>query len=99
LFVDGLRFDVGQKLQERLHGRAGSVELTFHTAALPTVTATAPPPPANLLDAQRDARPRPALNAARLLPVWGAADVFLRPPPQALRRVGRSGAHRPTSRG
>jgi hypothetical protein len=43
LFVDGLRFDVGQKLQEALQGRVGGIELTSHTAALPTVTATAKP--------------------------------------------------------
>jgi hypothetical protein len=43
LFVDGLRFDVGQKLLEALQGRVGGIELTSHTAALPTVTATAKP--------------------------------------------------------
>jgi hypothetical protein len=43
LFVDGLRFDVGQTLQEALQGRVGGIELTSHTAALPTVTATAKP--------------------------------------------------------
>jgi hypothetical protein len=43
LFVDGLRFDVGQKLQEALQGHVGGIELTSHTAALPTVTATARP--------------------------------------------------------
>jgi hypothetical protein len=43
LFVDGLRFDVGQKLQEALQGRVGGIEMTSHTAALPTVTATAKP--------------------------------------------------------
>jgi hypothetical protein len=43
LFVDGLRFDIGQKLQEALQGRVGGIELTHHTAALPTVTATAKP--------------------------------------------------------
>jgi hypothetical protein len=43
LFVDGLRFDVGQKFQEALQGRVGRIELTSHTAALPKVTATAKP--------------------------------------------------------
>jgi hypothetical protein len=43
LFVDGLRFYVGQKLQEALQGHVGGIELTSHTAALPTVTATAKP--------------------------------------------------------
>ena len=36
----------------------------------------APEEPANLLDAQRDPRPRPALNAARLLSVWGGGRLF-----------------------
>jgi hypothetical protein len=43
LFVDGLRFDVGQKLRELLQGRVGGIDVTHHTAALPTVTATAKP--------------------------------------------------------
>ncbi|HXH08778.1 MAG TPA: hypothetical protein VNP04_03300 [Alphaproteobacteria bacterium] len=43
LFVDGLRFDVGQKLRELLQGRVGGIDVTYHTAALPTVTATAKP--------------------------------------------------------
>jgi hypothetical protein len=74
LFVDGLRFDVGQKLQERLHDRAGSVELTFHTAALPTVTATAKPavsPVAHKiagLTAGEDFRPSVADTAKDLTP-------------------------------
>ena len=32
---------------------------------------------ANLLDAQRAARPRPALNAAKLLPVCGGGGLLL----------------------
>src|ERR687897_1604216 len=36
----------------------------------------APEEPANLLDAQRHARPRPALKAARLLPRGGAGRLF-----------------------
>jgi hypothetical protein len=43
LFVDGLRFDVGQRLRELLKGRVGGIDVTHHTAALPTVTATAKP--------------------------------------------------------
>ena len=43
LFADGLRFDVGQKLKEMLEGRAKIVQLTSHTAALPSVTPTAKP--------------------------------------------------------
>jgi len=43
LFVDGLRYDIGQKLQEALQGRVGGLELSHYTAALPTVTATAKP--------------------------------------------------------
>ena len=36
----------------------------------------APEEPANLRDAQRDTRPRPALNAARLRPSGGAGRLF-----------------------
>jgi hypothetical protein len=37
----------------------------------------APEAPANLRDAQWDARPRPALNAARLRPGGGAGRLFV----------------------
>src|SRR5262249_26578553 len=43
LFADGLRYDVGQKLKAALEGRVGSIQVTHHTAALPTVTPTAKP--------------------------------------------------------
>ncbi|HZU37410.1 MAG TPA: BREX-1 system phosphatase PglZ type B, partial [Gemmataceae bacterium] len=43
LFADGLRFDIGQKLKAALEGKVGSIQLTHHTAALPTVTPTAKP--------------------------------------------------------
>ena len=44
LFADGLRFDVAQRLLERLRTRSGrSVDLSNRWAALPTVTATAKP--------------------------------------------------------
>lgn len=43
LFVDGLRFDVAQELRERLEGRVGGIDVTSHTTALPSVTATAKP--------------------------------------------------------
>ena len=43
LFVDGLRFDVGRRLTQRLNERGYSPELTTRLAALPTVTATAKP--------------------------------------------------------
>jgi hypothetical protein len=43
LFVDGLRFDLGQKLREALAGRGVSVRASHHFAALPTVTPTAKP--------------------------------------------------------
>jgi hypothetical protein len=36
----------------------------------------APEEPANLLDTQREARPRPALKAARLCPAWGTSRLF-----------------------
>ena len=41
LFVDGLRFDLGQRLSERLEARGCRVEVRHRWAAIPTVTATA----------------------------------------------------------
>ena len=43
LFVDGLRFDVGGLLQEKLEARELKVRLSHRIAPLPTVTATAKP--------------------------------------------------------
>src|SRR5262249_51990028 len=37
LFADGLRFDIGQKLKAALEGKVGSIQLTHHTTALPSV--------------------------------------------------------------
>lgn len=43
VFVDGLRYDLGQELAERLEGRGCRVRVGHRWAALPTVTATAKP--------------------------------------------------------
>ena len=43
LFVDGLRFDLAQRLAERLEGRGFRVDLGRRWAALPTVTGTGKP--------------------------------------------------------
>jgi hypothetical protein len=43
VFVDGLRFDLGQRLSERLEGRGCRVQIRHRWAATPTVTATAKP--------------------------------------------------------
>jgi hypothetical protein len=43
LFADGLRFDVSQRLAERLRARDWSVTMSTRWAGLPTVTATAKP--------------------------------------------------------
>lgn len=43
LFADGLRFDLGQRLAERLETRGCRVSVGQRWAALPTVTATAKP--------------------------------------------------------
>ncbi len=43
LFADGLRYDVGQKLQGLLSGRLRAVEASCHFSALPSVTPTAKP--------------------------------------------------------
>ena len=43
VFVDGLRFDLAQRLAERLEGRGFRVDPGWRWAALPTVTATGKP--------------------------------------------------------
>jgi len=43
LFADGLRFDVAQKLHEKLSGRGLVIETGRHWSALPSVTPTAKP--------------------------------------------------------
>lgn len=43
LFADGLRFDVGRRLEDHLKSSGLSVDLAWRWAALPTVTATAKP--------------------------------------------------------
>ena len=43
LFVDGLRFDVSQRLAERMREKSWSVIMSTRWAGLPTVTATAKP--------------------------------------------------------
>lgn len=43
LFADGLRYDLGQRLAERLQGRGMRVSVRHRWAAAPTVTATAKP--------------------------------------------------------
>ncbi len=43
VFVDGLRFDLAQRLAERLEGRGLRVDLGWRWAALPTATATGKP--------------------------------------------------------
>ncbi len=50
IFADGLRFDLGQRLAERLEGRGCRVTLGHRWAALPTVTATAKPAVAPVAD-------------------------------------------------
>jgi hypothetical protein len=51
LFVDGLRFDVGGRLQEELESRDLKVRMTYRSTPLPTVTATAKPTATPILDA------------------------------------------------
>ena len=43
VFVDGLRFDLAQRLAERMEGRGYRVDLGWRWAALPTVTGTGKP--------------------------------------------------------
>jgi len=51
LFADGLRYDLGQRLAERLEGRGCRVTVGHRWAALPTVTATAKPAVTPVADA------------------------------------------------
>lgn len=56
VFVDGLRFDLGQRLAERLEGRGCRVRVGHRWAALPTVTGTAKPavtPVADMIAGER----------------------------------------------
>jgi hypothetical protein len=43
LFADGLRFDLSQRLAERMRGKGWAVSISTRWAGLPTVTATAKP--------------------------------------------------------
>ena len=43
LFVDGLRFDIGQRLRKILDDKVGEVDFGYHWSALPSVTPTAKP--------------------------------------------------------
>lgn len=43
LFVDGLRYDIGQRLAQRLEGRGCRIRVGWRWSGLPTVTATAKP--------------------------------------------------------
>jgi hypothetical protein len=43
LFADGLRYDLGEVLRDRLESRGCRVRINYRWAALPTVTATAKP--------------------------------------------------------
>ena len=51
MFVDGLRFDLGKRLTERLEASGCSVNLDVRWAALPTVTATGKPAVTPVADA------------------------------------------------
>lgn len=56
LFADGLRFDLGQRLAERLESRGCRTTLSRRWAALPTVTATAKPAVTPVADVVRGER-------------------------------------------
>lgn len=51
VFVDGLRYDLGRRLAERLEGRGCRVTVGHRWAALPTVTPTAKPAATPVADA------------------------------------------------
>ncbi len=51
LFADGLRYDLGQRLAERLEGRGCRVAVNHRWAAAPTVTSTAKPAVTPVADA------------------------------------------------
>ncbi len=50
VFVDGLRYELGRRLSERLKDKGCAVQLAHRWAALPTVTATAKPAVAPVAD-------------------------------------------------
>ncbi len=65
LFVDGIRFDIGCMIQERLEGRGFRVQMGHRFAPLPTVTATAKP-----LAAPVNAIYRGGDDVSDFTPVW-----------------------------
>jgi hypothetical protein len=65
LFVDGVRFDIGEMIQERLEGRGFRVQMSHRFAPLPTVTATAKPLAAPVHDICRG-----GTEISDFTPVW-----------------------------
>ena len=102
LFADGLRFDVGAVLQERLEARGFRVRLSHRIAPIPTVTATAKPvasPAHGLCSGKADAEDftpvitssnQPA-TASRLRDAMARAGVEILDSDQAKMAVGGEG--------
>jgi hypothetical protein len=74
LFSDGLRYDLGVRLAERLEGRGLRVRLGHRFALLPTVTATAKPAVSPVADLVRGEALREDFGAV-LLPAGKPADA------------------------
>ena len=68
LFVDGLRFDVGGRLQEELESRDLKVRMTYRATPLPTVTATAKPTATPVSDAVKGGE-----SAAEFVPLMASS--------------------------
>lgn len=71
IFVDGLRFDVGRRVEAALGREGVSVEVTPHLAALPTITSTAKPAISPVVGKLRAG---PALSP---VPAAGGADLAI----------------------
>jgi len=102
LFVDGLRFDVGGLLQEKLETRDLKVRLSHRIAPLPTVTATAKPMATPVHDAVEgtealeDFMPVLSVNkqpavASRLLDAIGGRSVEILEPDELRIPAGSDG--------
>jgi hypothetical protein len=102
LFADGLRFDVGATLQERLEAQGLRVRMSHRIAPIPTVTATAKPvasPAHTACSGKTDAEDfapiitssnHPA-NASRLRDVMARAGVEILDQDQSRMAVSRDG--------
>lgn len=102
VFADGLRFDVGAVVQERLEAQGFRVQMSHRIAPFPTVTATAKPvasPAHGACTGRQDAEDfAPAIsvsgqtaNASRLRDAMARAGIEVLDPDQSAMAVGEGG--------